>query len=53
MPKPWDRGTRPLPAHLRFEALATSMSYDFSSRQRGNTIDRERMMGQLSAIAAT
>ena len=53
IPNPWDVGTARLLAHLGFEALATtSMGYAFSAGQRDNTIDRQRMMEHVSAIAS-
>jgi 2-methylisocitrate lyase-like PEP mutase family enzyme len=53
IPNPWDVGTARLLAHLGFEALATtSMGYAFSVGQLDNTIDRDRMMEHLSAIAS-
>jgi 2-methylisocitrate lyase-like PEP mutase family enzyme len=53
IPNPWDVGTARLLAHLGFEALATtSMGYAFSAGQRDNTIDRNRMMEHLAAIAS-
>src|ERR1700758_3833305 len=53
IPNPWDVGTARLLAHLGFEALATtSMGYAFSVGQRDNTIDRERIMEHVSAIAS-
>jgi 2-methylisocitrate lyase-like PEP mutase family enzyme len=53
IPNPWDEGTARLLAHLGFEALATtSAGYAFSAGQRDNTIDRDRMMEHLSAIAS-
>jgi 2-methylisocitrate lyase-like PEP mutase family enzyme len=53
MPNPWDIGTARLLAHLGFEALATtSMGYAFSAGQRDNTIDRQRMMEHVAAIAS-
>jgi 2-methylisocitrate lyase-like PEP mutase family enzyme len=53
IPNPWDAGTARLLAHLGFEALATtSMGYAFSAGQRDNTIDRDRMMVHVSAIAS-
>jgi 2-methylisocitrate lyase-like PEP mutase family enzyme len=52
IPNPWDLGTARLLASLGFEALATtSMGYAFSVGQRDNTIDRDRMMEHLAAIA--
>src|SRR5260370_19843717 len=53
IPNPWDIGTARLLAHLGFEALATtSMGYAFSAGQRDNTIDRDRMMIHVSAMAS-
>src|SRR5437016_9863819 len=53
IPNPWDVGTARLLAHLGFEALATtSMGYAFSAGQRDNTIDRDRMMIHVSAMAS-
>jgi len=53
IPNPWDVGTARLLAHLGFEALATtSMGYAFSAGQRDNTIDRQRMMEHVSALAS-
>jgi 2-methylisocitrate lyase-like PEP mutase family enzyme len=53
IPNPWDIGTARLLAHLGFEALATtSMGYAFSAGQRDNTIDRQRMMTHVAAIAS-
>jgi 2-methylisocitrate lyase-like PEP mutase family enzyme len=53
IPNPWDVGTARLLAHLGFDALATtSMGYAFSAGQRDNTIDRERMMQHVAAIAS-
>lgn len=53
IPNPWDIGTARLLAHLGFEALATtSMGYAFSAGQRDNTIDRDRMMKHVAAIAS-
>jgi len=53
IPNPWDVGTARLLAHLGFEALATtSMGYAFSVGQRDNTIDRQRMLEHISALAS-
>ncbi|MFL5240780.1 MAG: isocitrate lyase/phosphoenolpyruvate mutase family protein [Gemmataceae bacterium] len=53
IPNPWDIGTARVLAHLGFEALATtSMGYAFSVGQRDNTIDRDRMMMHVAAIAS-
>ena len=53
IPNPWDIGTARLLAHLGFEALATtSMGYAFSVGQRDTTIDRDRMLAHVAAIAA-
>src|SRR5512132_3456198 len=53
IPNPWDIGTARLLEHLGFEALATtSMGFAFSLGQRDNTIDRDRMMRHLAAIAS-
>jgi 2-methylisocitrate lyase-like PEP mutase family enzyme len=53
IPNPWDAGTARLLAHLGFEALATtSAGYAFSVGQRDNTIDRDRMMAHVAAIAS-
>jgi 2-methylisocitrate lyase-like PEP mutase family enzyme len=53
IPNPWDVDTARLLAHLGFEALATtSMGYAFSAGQRDNTIDRQRMMEHVSALAS-
>jgi 2-methylisocitrate lyase-like PEP mutase family enzyme len=53
IPNPWDVGTARLLAHLGFEALATtSMGYAFSAGQRDGTIDRDRMMVHVAAIAS-
>jgi 2-methylisocitrate lyase-like PEP mutase family enzyme len=53
IPNPWDIGTARLLAHLGFEALATtSMGYAFSAGQRDNTIDRQRMMEHVAAMAS-
>jgi 2-methylisocitrate lyase-like PEP mutase family enzyme len=53
IPNPWDIGTARLLAHLGFEALATtSMGYAFSMGQRDNTVDRERMLTHVAAIAS-
>src|SRR5260370_1157524 len=52
IPNPWDVGSASLPAHLGFEALATtSMGYAFSAGQRDNTVDRAQVLASLSAIA--
>jgi 2-methylisocitrate lyase-like PEP mutase family enzyme len=53
IPNPWDMGTARVLAHLGFEALATtSMGYAFSEGQRDNTVDRQRIMEHVSAIAS-
>src|SRR3979411_1456879 len=53
IPNPFDVGTARLLAHLGFEALATtSAGYAFSAGQRDNTIDRQRMMEHVRAIAS-
>src|SRR5437870_13905596 len=53
IPNPWDVGTARLLAHLGFEALATtSMGYAFSLGRRDNTLSREEMLANASAIAA-
>jgi 2-methylisocitrate lyase-like PEP mutase family enzyme len=53
IPNPWDAGTARLLAHLGFEALATtSMGYAFSAGQRDNTVDRERVIAHVSAVAS-
>ncbi len=53
IPNPWDVGTARLLAHLGFAALATtSMGYAFSAGQADTTIDRERMIEHVSAIAS-
>jgi 2-methylisocitrate lyase-like PEP mutase family enzyme len=53
IPNPWDIGTARLLAHLGFEALAsTSMGYAFSVGQRDNTVDRDRIIAHISAIAS-
>jgi 2-methylisocitrate lyase-like PEP mutase family enzyme len=53
IPNPWDVGTAKLLGHLGFEALATtSMGFAFSAGRRDTTIDREQMIGHISAIAA-
>ena len=52
IPNPWDAGGARLLAHMGFGALATtSMGYAFSSGQPDNTIDRDRMMEHIAAIA--
>jgi 2-methylisocitrate lyase-like PEP mutase family enzyme len=53
IPNPWDVGTARLLAHLGFEALATtSAGYAFSAGQSDNTIDRDRMITHVAAIAS-
>jgi 2-methylisocitrate lyase-like PEP mutase family enzyme len=53
IPNPWDVGTAKLLAHLGFEALATtSAGYAFSVGRRDNTVSRQEMMAQISAIAS-
>jgi 2-methylisocitrate lyase-like PEP mutase family enzyme len=53
IPNPWDVGTARILAHLGFEALATtSMGYAFSAGQLDNTVDRERIMEHVAAIAS-
>lgn len=53
IPNPWDVGTARLPAHVGFEAQATtSAGYAFSVGQRDNTIGRDEMMAHVSAIAS-
>jgi 2-methylisocitrate lyase-like PEP mutase family enzyme len=53
IPNPWDVGTARLLAHLGFEALATtSMGCAFSAGQQDGTIDRERMLEHVAAIAS-
>jgi 2-methylisocitrate lyase-like PEP mutase family enzyme len=53
IPNPWDIGTARLLAHLGFEALAsTSMGYAFSVGQCDNTVDRDRIIAHISAIAS-
>ena len=53
IPNPWDVGTARLLAHLGFEALATtSMGYAFSLGRRDNTLDREEILANASAIAS-
>jgi 2-methylisocitrate lyase-like PEP mutase family enzyme len=53
IPNPWDIGTARLLAHLGFEALAsTSMGYAFSIGQCDNTVDRDRIIAHISAIAS-
>jgi 2-methylisocitrate lyase-like PEP mutase family enzyme len=53
IPNPWDIGTARILAHLGFEALATtSMGYAFSVGQRDNTVDRDRMIEHVAAIAS-
>jgi 2-methylisocitrate lyase-like PEP mutase family enzyme len=53
IPNPWDVGTARLLAHLGFEALATtSMGFAFSAGQRDGTVERERMMQHIAAIAS-
>ena len=52
IPNPWDIGTARLLAHMGFEALATtSMGYAFSVGKPDNTIDRDRILEHISAIA--
>jgi 2-methylisocitrate lyase-like PEP mutase family enzyme len=52
IPNPWDIGTARLLAYLGFEALAsTSMGYAFSVGQCDNTVDRDRIIAHISAIA--
>jgi 2-methylisocitrate lyase-like PEP mutase family enzyme len=53
IPNPWDVGTARMLAHLGFHALATtSAGYAFSAGQPDNTIERDEMMGHVSAIAS-
>jgi 2-methylisocitrate lyase-like PEP mutase family enzyme len=53
IPNPWDVGTARLLAHLGFEALATtSAGYAFSEGRADGTIDRDRMLLNISTIAA-
>jgi 2-methylisocitrate lyase-like PEP mutase family enzyme len=53
IPNPWDIGTARALSYLGFEALATtSMGYAFSVGQRDNTVDRDRIIQHVSAIAA-
>ena len=52
IPNPWDLGTARILAHLGFEALATtSMGFAFSVGQPDTTIDRDRMIAHVAAIA--
>ena len=53
IPNPWDAGTAKLLAQLGFEALATtSAGCAFSAGLSDNTVDRDRMMEHVAAIAA-
>jgi 2-methylisocitrate lyase-like PEP mutase family enzyme len=53
IPNPWDLGTARLLARLGFEALATtSMGFAFSIGQHDNTVERERVMEHIAAIAS-
>src|SRR5579863_7637678 len=53
IPNPWDIGTARLLAYSGFEALATtSMGYALSIGQRDNTVERDRILQHVSAIAA-
>jgi 2-methylisocitrate lyase-like PEP mutase family enzyme len=52
IPNPWDGGTARLLARLGFEALATtSAGYAFSVGVQDGAVDREAMMGHLTAVA--
>jgi 2-methylisocitrate lyase-like PEP mutase family enzyme len=52
IPNPWDGGTARLLARLGFEALATtSAGYAFSVGVQDGAVDRQAMMGHLTAIA--
>jgi 2-methylisocitrate lyase-like PEP mutase family enzyme len=53
IPNPWDVGTARLLAHLGFEALATtSMGFAFSIGRRDNTLERDRVLEHVAALAA-
>ncbi len=53
IPNPWDVGTARMLAYLGFEALAsTSMGLAFSLGKRDNTLERERVIEHVAAIAA-
>jgi 2-methylisocitrate lyase-like PEP mutase family enzyme len=53
IPNPWDAGTARLLERLGYEALATtSAGYAFSVGVQDGAVDREAMMGHLTAIAA-
>jgi 2-methylisocitrate lyase-like PEP mutase family enzyme len=53
IPNPWDAGTARLLEYLGFEALATtSAGYAFSNGKPDNTISRDEMMSQITAIVS-
>ncbi|HUI78082.1 MAG TPA: isocitrate lyase/phosphoenolpyruvate mutase family protein [Bryobacteraceae bacterium] len=53
IPNPWDIGTARILSYLGFEALATtSMGLAFSLGKLDNTLNRERVIEHVAAIAA-
>lgn len=53
IPNPWDAGSAHLLARLGFEALATtSAGFAFSQGKRDYKMDREAVIGHVSAMAA-